>query len=162
VAEGDARFCAAIPSCQGEDDGFEPNDFPADGSQLPQVSDSLYACPANADWYLFPVVAGDRVAAEIRFDGAAVDLDLFLFGPSSADPRAFSVEETGDVEFATFVARSDGTAGLLVLPYGIGEGSYEIQVDVQAGQAPVCASPGGFCQAAQDCCSGFCHFGHCH
>jgi len=27
---------------------------------------------------------------------------------------------------------------------------------------PVCAGPGGFCQGNDDCCSGNCHFDHCH
>ncbi len=34
--------------------------------------------------------------------------------------------------------------------------------EASAPNMPTCASPGGFCQEAGDCCSGHCHAGHCH
>jgi len=154
--------CAAIPPCQGANDSFEPNDSPSRGSDLSQVRGALYACPADEDWFLFSVKAGDRVTTQIQFEGDSVDLDLFMFEPRSIDPVAFSVEAVGDSETASFVSRSSGVAALLVIPYGVGEGSYLLQVDVEAGDGPVCASPGGFCQRSSDCCSGTCHIGHCH
>ena len=33
---------------------------------------------------------------------------------------------------------------------------------IEGAAQPMCAGPGGFCQAAGDCCSGNCHVGHCH
>ena len=160
LAEG--RTCEAIPPCQGTDDGYEPNDIPAKAVDLATVSGSLFACPADADWFVFPVTAGDLVTVELRFDGALVDLDLLLYGPSSRSPRALSLDIVGNSERAAFVARTDGTAGIYVQPYGLGEGAYELLVDVRPGEAPTCAAPGAFCTSAPDCCSGICHVGHCH
>lgn len=159
---GAERTCEEIPACMGLNDDFEPNDLPAQATMHSEVEGSLYACPADPDWFVFPVTAGDRVTAEVFFDGAAVDLDLFLFGPSSPDPRSFSVEASGDRESASFRARVDGTAGVLVMPYGIGQGSYSLTVDIEEGDAPICMGPGGFCRSSQDCCSGTCHVDHCH
>lgn len=45
---------------------------------------------------------------------------------------------------------------------GLGEGAYQIDVDIQAGEPPMCASPGASCRSGPDCCSGNCHVGHCH
>ncbi|MEM1023614.1 MAG: pre-peptidase C-terminal domain-containing protein [Myxococcota bacterium] len=161
---GDAQnlSCAAIPACTGQNDPFEPNDSPGLGTSLSQVQDALYACPADEDWYVFSVSAGDQVTAQIQFDGSSVDLDLFLFEPQATNPTAFSVEAAGDAESASFVSRASGTAVMLVVPYGVGEGGYLMQVNVEPGQAPVCANPGAFCQRSSDCCSGSCHVGHCH
>jgi len=162
IGDVDSLSCASIPACQGENDGFEPNDSPGQGSDLRQVPGDLYACPADEDWLVFSVNAGDRVTAQIQFDGDAVDLDLFMFEPGSLDPAAFAVEAVGDSETANFVSRATGTAALLVIPYGVGEGAYLLEVDIEAGEAPTCASPGQFCQRASDCCSNICHIGHCH
>jgi hypothetical protein len=159
---GADRTCQAIPACLGANDPHEPNDEPATATPFPEVTGPLYACPTEADWFTFGVTAGDRVEVEVRFDGEEVDLDLFLFGPSSSDPRALSIEAAGDMERASFVARQEGTAGALVLPYGIGEGAYEMELRIEEGEAPMCAGPGGFCRTPADCCSGICHGDHCH
>ena len=60
------------------------------------------------------------------------------------------------------MARAEGRAGILVMPYGVGEGSYQIRVDIEPGEPPMCGGPGASCQASADCCSGNCHVGHCH
>lgn len=162
VGLGELRTCAEIPACTSNDDAHEPNDLPGDAALLSEVDGLLYACPANPDWYIFPVTAGDRVSVLIQFDGARVDLDLVLYGPSSRNPRALSLEAAGNTEAAGFVVRADGTAGIYVVPYGTGQGGYELLVDVQSGEAPMCLGPGAFCSSSQDCCSNVCHIGHCH
>ena len=156
------RSCVEIPLCQGLDDSFEPNNDPDRASSVLPSSESLYACPADPDWFVFEVTSGDTVRAEVRFSGASVDLDLFLYGPSSRSPRAFSVGDTGNSETAMFTARADGTAGILVSPYGIGEGEYQITVTVEDGEPSMCSPPGAVCRVADDCCSGYCHLQHCH
>lgn len=156
------RRCERIPECQAPNDGFEPNDVPSQAVPWSEVSGSLYACPADADWYIFPVTAGDTVSVELTFSGASVDLDLLLYGPSSRNYRAFSVSAGGNREAASFVARADGTAGVWVMPYGTGEGAYDLRIDVQEGEPPMCVGPGAFCRQPADCCSNICHVGHCH
>jgi len=108
TGRGPAQTCAPIPECRGPNDGHEPNDDPSSATPRADVSGDLYACPAEADWFTFSVEAGNRVDVELRFDGAEVDLDLFLFGPSSPDPRARAVESSGDFERAGFVASGPG------------------------------------------------------
>lgn len=162
TASGDARTCEALPSCQGTDDDYEPNSQPTDAQLLPASGSSLYACPGDDDWFVFAVAAGDRVSVEITFDGRAVDLDLYIFDPGAAEPRGRSISTENSQESASFVASEGGTAGVLVTPYGIGEGGYQITVSIEAGEPPMCAGPGGSCRAGADCCSGQCHVGHCH
>ena len=162
TGQGLAQTCAPIPQCRGPNDAHEPNDEPSSATPWADVSGDLYACPAEADWFTFAVEAGDRIDVELRFDGAEVDLDLFLFGPSSRDPRALAVESSGNLERSGFVALASGTAGALVAPYGVGEGAYAIDVRVEAGEVPECSGPGGFCRADADCCSRICHGTHCH
>jgi len=157
------RTCEPIPECRGPNDPHEPNDLPSEAVPLTEIGvEPLYACPAEGDWFTFPVEAGDRVVAEIRFNGQQVDLDLFAFGPSSRDARAFSISESSSVERADFQARATGTAGVLVSAYGVGEGAYELDVEIEAGELPECAPAGGFCRSSADCCSRVCHIDHCH
>ncbi len=158
----EARTCEAIPTCTGPDDNQEPNNLPAEAKTLPNPEGGFYACPVDPDWYFITVKEGDKVKATITFAGDKVDLDLFLYGPSSRDPRALSLEENSNVETASFVAKGNGTAGILIQPYGIGEGSYQLKVEIEAGEVPMCNGPGGACSTNQDCCSGHCHVGHCH
>lgn len=159
---GDDRTCVALPACSMPNDRYEPNDLPSEGTMLSELSGPAYACPGDNDWYLFPVTAGDEVTVELRFRGDDVDLDLLLYGPGSSQPQAWSLASSGDRESASFVAVADGTAGILVDPYGTGEGAYEVSVEVEAGAPPMCANPGELCRSALDCCSGNCHVGHCH
>ena len=156
------RTCVQVPACQGADDQYEPNDEPSQASTITQFDGPLYACPADADWFVLSVTAGDRVRVGLRFSGAEVDLDLYLYGPSAQGPRAFSLSSNSDSEVAEFVARADGAAGVLVVPYGIGEGTYQLTVKVDSGAPPMCLSPGEFCNGSADCCSAVCHQGHCH
>lgn len=132
------------------------------GTALSRVSGPLYACPQDEDWYLVGMTPGDTLPAEIRFDGAAVDLDLYVFAPQTARPADWSTSHDSSIERATFVSQSEGTAVILVVPYGTGEGAYELVANVAVGEGPMCAPPGGSCRSAGDCCSGFCHIDHCH
>lgn len=157
------RTCELIPPCEQPDDEYEPNNAFRDATALRDVNRPLFACPADADVFEVWVTGGDRITAAVRFDGSVVDLDLLLFSPSSGTRlQSFSASSSGNSETAGFVARQDGYARIVVAPYGLGQGPYELSVDVQAGELPMCAGPGGFCRAPQDCCSGFCHINHCH
>ncbi len=159
---GLARTCELVPACVGPNDVNEPNDAWAEATRFGEMAGPLYACPAEEDWYTLNVESGDEVDVRIQFDGGEVDLDLFLFGPSSLKPRAFAVTASGNAEQAKFVARASGTAGIVVLTYGVGEGGYQMDVQVEEGNGPQCVGPWGACRAPADCCSGFCHIDHCH
>lgn len=159
---GDAITCVAIPGCAGSNDEFEPNDEPALATRLPgPTTVEAYICPADGDWYVLPLEAGDTIRASAVFDGPAVDIDLYLFGPTSPSPvdASAGLESVERVEFTTPRA---GSAGIYVRGYGIGEGDYELRIETVAGEVPPCAGPGGFCRTNADCCSNDCHINHCH
>lgn len=158
---GNDRSCVAIPACIGPDDAYEDNDDPDNAAAISSGSSQQYGCPADADWYVIPLEAGDELSVLIEFDGSAVDLDLFLFGPDSSGPLDFSTG-TGNEESARIVTRQAGTGGILVNPYGTGQGGYSMAVSVQGGEVPECSAPGGPCGVNGDCCSNSCHLGHCH
>lgn len=162
TGSGEGIFCTEIPACTRADDTYEPNDEPALATRLggPGVVDA-YVCPATGDWYVLSVEAGDTVLVEATFDGEAVDIDLYLFGPTSPDPVDASLG-TGDLERVRFTTPRAGSAGIFVRVYGIGEGAYQLQIDVLEGEPPRCAPPGALCRVNADCCSSDCHIGHCH
>lgn len=154
--------CVAIPECSGHDDDFEPNDEPARSTILTGASTiDAYICPADQDWYVLPVEAGDTIRASAVFDGPTVDIDLYLFGPTSANPVDVSAG-TGSAEAVEHTTPRAGSAGVLVRGYGIGEGGYQLSIETVAGEPPPCARPGAFCRTNADCCSNDCHVGHCH
>lgn len=158
----DERTCEAIPACAGSDDPHEPNDRPEDATPSNGLGDALYACPANDDWYVFLVKAGDRVTVDLSFESNQLDLDLVLFAPNSSEPVAISDGLAG-TEQVSFTMAEDGVARVLVTPYGIGQGPYDLSMDIEREmEAPMCAPPGGSCSQPSDCCSSHCHGGHCH
>jgi hypothetical protein len=120
-----------------------------------------YACPATGDWYVLPLDAGDEIRGEVEFDGRAADIDLYLFGPTSADPVDISAG-TRSRERVRFTTPRAGSAGIYVRVYGIGESAYRLRIEIEEGEVPECARPGGFCRVDADCCSNDCHINHCH
>ncbi len=163
IGAGSERRCAEIPACVGPDDDHEPNDSPREATRWMPGRSEHHSCPGNPDWYVLQLQAGDELTVTLRYDPSRMDIDLFLYGPGSPDPLDYSIGTSG-AERASFVARSAGAAGIAVIPYGIGEGPYTMEVTVEAGEPPppTCARPGASCRVNADCCSGDCHFDHCH
>ena len=79
----DPEVCADV--CQ--DDGFEPDDAPAQASAttLPFTSNGRELCPGDADYHAVDLFTGDTLVADLTFDHAEGDLDFHVHDTDGTD-----------------------------------------------------------------------------
>jgi len=118
------------------DDSFEENDSPGGASavSLPFNFAGLRACPADNDWFSFPLSAGQQIQVNAFFIHAAGgNIDVGL-----RDPNGVLVELSGsptDNEKITHTAAKDGTyaVGVGMPPNARAEGNgYWLQISAAA------------------------------
>ena len=118
------------------DDSFEENDTVVGASpvSLPFNFAGLRACPADEDWFSFPLSAGQQIQVNaLFFHAAGGNIDLSL-----RDPNGALVDFSGsptDNEKITHTAAKDGTyaIGVSILPGARDEGNgYWLQISAAA------------------------------
>ena len=78
---GDQTYSLVVNSTQGscENDLFEPNDQPFQAPLQGIGSVETIICPGDRDWFQIQVMASQTVVADLEFQHAYGDLDLFLY-----------------------------------------------------------------------------------
>ncbi|MEM7117701.1 MAG: Calx-beta domain-containing protein [Chloroflexota bacterium] len=99
------------------DDAYEPNnDASAPAAITPGSYNDLYLCPADSDYFAFPVNAGQTIDVDLFFTHANGDIDLYLIAPDQS--VAASSTSSDDNESVTYEALSSGTYVIGITPPG--------------------------------------------
>ena len=140
----DPEACADV--CQ--DDGFEPDDTPAQANDasLPFSADSRAICSGDADYYAVDLNTGDTLVADLTFVHADGDLDFHFHDTDGTDltpctvdaPGLCSIDAGQSATSNEHVERTIDQAGcspctfyVSVQGYGEAGNSYDIAIDVQ-------------------------------
>lgn len=121
----------SAPPC--DDDIMEENDFYDEASSIsPGDYEDLFICPGDDDWFVLQAWEGDRLQAEILFDHAEGDLDLYLY-----DPEGYLIGISDSVEDDETIAIDSldlsGNYWILVRGYELASNYYLMWVDLDYG-----------------------------
>lgn len=96
------------------DDSFENDDTSetATAVSLPFTTAGLRSCPADDDWFVFALSAGDLVQIDAVFVNANGDIDIMLFDP--AGHVVGSSASATDNEHINYTAETSGNFSLVV------------------------------------------------
>jgi hypothetical protein len=95
---GDQTYSLVVNSTQGacENDLFEPNDQPFQAPLQGIGSLETTICPGDRDWFQIQVMANQTIIADLEFQHAYGDLDLFLYASDGQTLLASSETASSD------------------------------------------------------------------
>jgi hypothetical protein len=142
----DEGVCNDKPfACDGKEDALEPNDSRTSAVDIPSgVTEGLYSCAGNEDWFRVTVPAGKIARVGIEFSHNAGDLDLVaydgkgdLIGTRIGDsyPYSYRDQETGTEYFGFYSQQGTATYYVRALGYGaanaaLAENVYSLHLDL--------------------------------